>query len=59
VLAWFAGSRIEPLLFKVSPRDPFVFGFVIIAMLVVALAASFVPARRAASVDPNIALRSE
>jgi putative ABC transport system permease protein len=59
VVAWFAGSRIEPMLFKVSARDPYVFAFVIIAMLAVSVAASFVPARRAASVDPNVALRSE
>jgi predicted permease len=58
-LAYVAGGRIEPMLFKTSARDPFVFAFVIIAMVTVAIVASFVPARRAASVDPNIALRSE
>jgi hypothetical protein len=59
VLAFAAGNRIEPMLFKVSARDPYVFAFVIMAMLTVAVAASFFPARRAASVDPNVALRSE
>ena len=59
VLAWIAGSSIEPLLFNVSPRDPLVFAFVITTMLGVVTAASFVPARRAASVDPNVALRTE
>jgi len=59
VLAFAAANRIEPMLFRVSARDPYVFAFVIIAMLTVAVGASFIPARRAASVDPNVALRSE
>lgn len=54
-----AAGRVAPLLFGVSPRDPAVYAFVAAAMLVVALAASVIPARRAASVDPNVALRSE
>ena len=43
----------------VSPRDPATLGSVIAAMLVAALAACYVPARRAMKVDPMIALRQE
>jgi predicted permease len=58
--AAFAGGRwIAPLLFEESPRDPFVFGLVAALLLVVTMVASFIPARRAARVDPNRALRSD
>jgi putative ABC transport system permease protein len=54
------GARwMEPLLFKESPRDPTVFGLVVVMLVAVAVFASWVPARRAARVDPNIALRTE
>lgn len=52
-------GRIAPLLFRVSPRDPVIYGAVAAAMLVVAVIASAVPAYRAARVDPNLALQSE
>jgi predicted permease len=58
-IALIMANRVQPLLFQVSPRDPVVYGSVIVTMLGVALAASFIPARRAAAVDPNIALRAE
>ena len=47
------------LLFKVSPSDLHVYAGVTLLTLGVGLAASFVPARRAATVDPVIALRQD
>jgi putative ABC transport system permease protein len=58
-IALLAGRWVKPLLFNVSPRDPLVFGVVIALLIAVAVVASWVPARRAARVDPQIALRTE
>jgi predicted permease len=58
-VTYAASGQIAPLLFDVSPRDPTVYALVAGAMLVVAVAASVIPARRAARVDPNVALRSD
>jgi ABC-type antimicrobial peptide transport system permease subunit len=52
-------GRLAPLLFDVSPRDPLAYAIVATTMLTVAVAASFIPARRAARADPNVALRSD
>ena len=46
------------LLYKVGPRDPIAFGFALIVMVAVAFVACFLPARRAARIDPVQALRS-
>ena len=50
---------IASMLFSLSPRDPATLGGVAVLLLVTALLASYVPARRATRVDPVIALRSE
>ena len=60
VAAALALSRaLASLLFGIPARDPLTFGSVAIVLTVVALAASAIPARRAARVDPMIALRDE
>jgi len=56
----YAASRLTAgLLFGVTASDPATFATIAIVMAGVALSASYVPARRAASVDPVSALRSE
>ncbi len=59
LLALWAGRWIAPLLYAQSPRDPMVFGVVCGVLLLVALAASAVPALRAARVNPTVALRAD
>lgn len=58
-IALAASRWIEPLLYKLSPRDPFTYAAVAIAMGVVAMLASALPAWRAVRADPNRALRAE
>jgi putative ABC transport system permease protein len=47
------------LLYDVKPTDPFTFAAVVIALTATALLASWVPALKAARVDPLRALRDE
>jgi ABC-type antimicrobial peptide transport system permease subunit len=57
VPAWGLAKLMTQLLFRVTPTDPAVFGATIGVLLLAGLAASTVPALRAASIDPLNALR--
>jgi putative ABC transport system permease protein len=57
--AVFAVHLLSSLLFQVDPIDPTVIALSAIFILLLAIAASIIPARRAASVEPMEALRSE
>ena len=60
LLGAVAASRmLRSFLFEVSPFDPSVLALSAIAMLLLALAACALPARRASSTDPMLALRGE
>jgi putative ABC transport system permease protein len=48
---------VRSMLYEVAPNDPLTFGSVAVVLAAVAMAAALVPARRAARVDPCVALR--
>ncbi|MBT8397135.1 MAG: hypothetical protein KJN92_09220, partial [Gemmatimonadetes bacterium] len=56
----FAGAQVlRSLLFGVGAIDPVTFGVVPAILLAIALAASYLPARRASRIDPVRALKAE
>ena len=57
--AWAVTRVLKSFLFEVMPFDPLTFAAVSLLLAVVALAACYVPARRAAGIDPLAALRYE
>ena len=60
VPAVFATIRVvRSYLFGIEPYDPVTFGIVIFTLMTVSLLATWLPARRAAKVDPMVALRYE
>ena len=59
LLALSLGRVVQSLVYHVSPTDPMILSGVVGLMLLVALIASYVPARRAAHADPMVMLREE
>jgi putative ABC transport system permease protein len=57
--AWALSRLMRPMLFGVAPGDPATVAVAAVTLGAVALAACYVPARRAARVDPILALRQE
>src|SRR5437016_3293871 len=59
VITLWAGRAAAALLFELKPHDPLSMAAAIALLAGTALAAAYVPARRAAALDPMIALREE
>ena len=57
--SWALARGLEGLLFEVTAADPQTFLGMLVVLTVVATAAGYLPARRASSIDPMAALRSE
>jgi ABC-type antimicrobial peptide transport system permease subunit len=58
-LAWMSSRALGSLLFRVRPADPLTFAGAAAVVILVTLAASYAPARRASRVNPIAALRHE
>jgi ABC-type antimicrobial peptide transport system permease subunit len=58
-IALLSAGVLRSLLYGLQPRDPVTFFASLLVVIVVTLAASFLPARQAAAIEPIKALRTE
>jgi ABC-type antimicrobial peptide transport system permease subunit len=59
LLGILASRVLASIVYQATPRDPLVLAGVVLAMLLLGLVATWIPAQRALSVDPLILLREE
>ena len=59
LIALMSAGLMKSLLFGLQPRDPGTFAIAFVVVILVSLSASLLPARRAASIAPVQALRTE
>jgi ABC-type lipoprotein release transport system permease subunit len=59
VLGWLGARTVRTMLFEIQPDDPWILGGGAAILAISAIVASYVPARRAARVDPIEVLRQE
>jgi len=57
--AWYLSAAARTFLFRLETNDPRAFVAAVVSLSLAACVASAIPARRAASVDPMVALRAE
>jgi putative ABC transport system permease protein len=58
-ISYAAGHALASFLYGVAPTDPISFALASAALLLFALIASYLPARRASHIDPAVALRTD
>jgi ABC-type antimicrobial peptide transport system permease subunit len=57
--SWVLTESMRRLLFQVSPHDPLTYLSIAVLIAAIAAVASYVPARRAVSIDPSATLQSQ
>ena len=59
IAAFFAARSVRSFLFEIQPGNPAIFALSALALVLIGLAAAMLPARRAVSIDPMQALKTE